>query len=112
MQLYVVMIRVCVCFTYRKREQELREQEDARLAHQASLEEQKEIKERRKREIELSEREIERLRQLQLQRKEARYGRCMHAHVHLQICQHCLEAPISPLVNLQHALTCRIQNIQ
>ena len=43
--------------------------EDARLAHQASLEEQKEIEERRKREIELSEREIQRLRQLQLQKK-------------------------------------------
>ena len=47
----------------------MREAEDARLARQASFEEQKEIEERRKREIELSEREIERMRQLQLQRK-------------------------------------------
>ena len=57
---------VCVC---RKRERELREAEDARLARQASIEEQQEIEERRKREIQLSEREIERMRQLQLQKR-------------------------------------------
>ena len=62
---------------HRQREHELREAEDARMAHQASLREQEEIKERRRKEIELSEREIERLRQLQLQRKAKLAGRYM-----------------------------------
>ena len=70
---------------YRKRERELREQEDARLAKQASLDEQREIEERRRREIELSEREIERLRQLQLQKKAARYVHTCNEIVHTHL---------------------------